>query len=157
MYVDTEKIPHLFQVSEVKVKYVVKSEYKPKIVNSRDSFELLKYMFDNETFEMQEEFKILCLNRANEVLFKYEVSKGGISGTVADVRHVASVALNGMASGVILCHNHPSGNDKPSAADIQITKTIKEALAFFEIKLIDHVIVCDLQSKYYSFADEGMI
>ena len=84
-----------------------------------------------------------------------QVSKGGISGTVVDIRIILREAINRYASGIILAHNHPSGNCVPSEQDIQITKKLKEACKLMDMNLLDHLIVCD--KKYYSFGDEGII
>lgn len=95
----------------------------------------------------------MLLNRANKVLGIYEVSTGGISGTVADIRPIFAAAIKCNASSIILAHNHPSSNTKPSEADIQLTRRIKEAGKLPEVKVIDHIIVT--VENYFSFADEG--
>jgi DNA repair protein RadC len=102
-----------------------------------------------------EEFWLLMLNRANKVLGKFKVSQGGLSGTVIDTRIILKKALDNLASSIIVCHNHPSGNNKPSDADVKITEKLKKAAAMLEIKLLDHLIIAD--KSYFSFADEGMI
>lgn len=102
-----------------------------------------------------EEFWLLMLNRANRVLGRYKVSQGGLSGTVIDTRIILKKALDNLASSIIVCHNHPSGNNQPSDADVKITGKLKKAAEMLEIKLLDHVIIAD--KSYFSFADEGMI
>jgi len=102
-----------------------------------------------------EEFWLLMLNRANRVLGRYKVSQGGLSGTVIDTRIILKKALDNLASSIIVCHNHPSGNMQPSEADVQITGKLKKAAEMLEIKLLDHVIIAD--KSYFSFADEGLI
>ncbi|MCK5694056.1 MAG: DNA repair protein RadC [Bacteroidales bacterium] len=102
-----------------------------------------------------EEFWLLMLNRANRVLGKYKVSQGGLSGTVIDTRIILKKALDILASSIIVCHNHPSGNKQPSDADLKITEKLKKAAEMLEIKLLDHVIIAD--KSYFSFADEGLI
>ena len=102
-----------------------------------------------------EETYILLLNRANKALGYSKISLGGISGTVVDTKIVFQTALKANASSVILCHNHPSGNLKPSEADIKITKVIKDAGKIMDIPLVDHIIITD--EGFYSFADEGML
>lgn len=102
-----------------------------------------------------EEFWLLMLNRANRVIGKYKVSQGGLSGTVIDTRIILKKALDNLASSIIVCHNHPSGNKQPSDADIKITEKLKKAAEMLEIKLLDHVIIAD--KSYFSFADEGLI
>jgi DNA repair protein RadC len=102
-----------------------------------------------------EEFWILFLNRSNKVISKMKLSQGGISGTVTDVRMVMKKAVECLASGIIVCHNHPSGNLNPSESDSKITLKIKEAGNLLDIQLLDHLIISD--KDYYSFADNGLI
>jgi len=102
-----------------------------------------------------EEFWLLMLNRANRILGRFKVSQGGLSGTVIDTRIILKKALDNLASSIIVCHNHPSGNKQPSDADLKITEKLKKAAEMLEIKLLDHVIIAD--KSYFSFADEGLI
>lgn len=102
-----------------------------------------------------EAFAIICLNRANRVNHFQIVSRGGITGTVADPRVIMKIAVEKNATSLIISHNHPSGNLKPSAQDEHITKMIREAGSYFDIKLLDSIIVSD--DGYYSFADEGIL
>lgn len=102
-----------------------------------------------------EEFWVLFLNRANRLIARQQISKGGITGTVADPRIIFQSALEHRATGIILGHNHPSGNLKPSDADIRLTKNMKEAGRVLEITVLDHLIVT--REGYYSFADEGRL
>ncbi|MFO7933611.1 MAG: DNA repair protein RadC [Bacteroidales bacterium] len=102
-----------------------------------------------------EEFWLLMLNRANRVLGRYKVSQGGLAGTVIDTRIILKKALDNLATSIIVCHNHPSGNNQPSDADVKITGKLKKAAEMLEIKLLDHVIIAD--NSYFSFADEGLI
>lgn len=102
-----------------------------------------------------EEFWVLLLNRSNEVIHQYMVSKGGISSTVIDVRMILKTALERYATSMILCHNHPSGNLTPSDADLQITRKIKDAGRIMEVQVLDHLIIT--QKNYYSFADNGIL
>lgn len=102
-----------------------------------------------------EVFAVLFLNRANKVNHFQIISEGGITGTVADPRIILKKALEEDAVSIILCHNHPSGSLKPSRADEELTYKIKEAAKFFDIKVLDHLIVSD--DGYYSFADEGIL
>lgn len=124
----------------------------PKINSSKDAFSLLNPKLADLPHE---EFWIVLLNRANKVIKIESISKGGISGTVVDVRLVSKSAIENNTSSVILAHNHPSGNLKPSQNDIDITKKIKEALKLFDITLFDHLIIGD--QSYYSFTDEGAL
>jgi DNA repair protein RadC len=104
---------------------------------------------------LHEEFWILFLNRSNRVINRIKLSQGGISGTVTDVRMVMKKAVEYLASGIIVCHNHPSGNLSPSEADSKITQKIKEAGNLLDVQLLDHLIISD--KDYYSFADNGLI
>jgi DNA repair protein RadC len=135
--------------------------YKPglissKIINdSNAAFDILATLFPQETICLQEQFVVLYLNRANRVIGSYQLSKGGITGTIADVRLILSVALKTLASGLILAHNHPSGNLKPSEADVSLTNKIKEAAKLMDIQVLDHIILSDC--GYFSFADEKIL
>lgn len=102
-----------------------------------------------------EEFWLLMLNRANRVIGRFKVSQGGLSGTVIDTRIILKKTLDNLASAIIICHNHPSGNKQPSDADVKITEKLKKAAEMLEIKLLDHIIIAD--KSYFSFADEGLI
>lgn len=102
-----------------------------------------------------EEFWILLLNRSNGIIKKDRISKGGVSGTVVDVKIIFKIAIQYLASSIILCHNHPSSNLKPSQADIALTQKINKAGELMEIALLDHIIVGE--TGFYSFADQGMI
>jgi len=102
-----------------------------------------------------EVFAVLFLNRSNKINHFQIISEGGITGTVADPRIILKKALEEDAVSIILCHNHPSGSLKPSKADEELTYKIKEAAKYFDIKVLDHLIVSD--DGYYSFADEGLL
>ena len=128
------------------------AEEKPKIVSSLDAFNIIK----GDLIDLpQEEFWVLLLNRANRVIKKKRVSEGGVSSTVADPKIIYKMALEDLASGIIVAHNHPSGNLAASKSDIDLTKKLKEAGKFLEVQLLDHLIVAN--QKYFSFADEGLI
>ena len=128
------------------------SKQIPQIKSRKDIFELLSPSFEDL---QHEEFHVVYLNRANKVIDIQKISSGGISGTVVDIRMLCKPALLMYASGVILSHNHPSGNLKPSHQDQQLTKKVKEALLLFDIQLLDHLIITD--KAYFSFADEGIL
>ena len=102
-----------------------------------------------------EEFWLLLLNRANRILGRFKVSQGGLSGTVIDTRIILKKALDNLASSIIVCHNHPSGNNNPRQADIQLTRKLSDAGKTLDIPVLDHIIIAG--TKYYSFADEGMM
>jgi len=148
-----EKSPEL---AEVKVSYKRRLQVSLKITTSRDSFDVLYSLFDKDTFAYREEFIVLFLNRANRVLGWARVSLGGISGTVVDTKIVFVLAIQTGASSIVVSHNHPSGNTKPSEADIKLTKQLKEAGKFLEIPLLDHLILTP-EGEFFSFADEGML
>jgi DNA repair protein RadC len=125
---------------------------KPKISSSSDAFELLK----PELLDLNhEEFWILLLNRSNHVIKKQLISSGGVSGTVADPKLIFKAALEELASSIILVHNHPSSNLKPSEQDIKLTKKMTEAGKVLEIPVLDHLIFTN--DAYFSFADEGIL
>lgn len=124
----------------------------PQIRSSADVFNIFSPVMEDLPHE---EFWILFLNRANKVLGRMKISQGGVSGTVTDVRIVMKKAIETLASGLVICHNHPSGNNSPSDADIRITQKIKEAGALMDIQLLDHLIICG--KNYYSFADNGAL
>lgn len=123
-----------------------------KITGSNDAFELLRPMIGDLSHE---EFWIVYLNNSNRVLHKEQLSKGGITGTLVDVRLVLKQALDHGAVGLILAHNHPSGALKPSTADKEITQKLKKAAAALDIKVLDHLILT--QKNYFSFADEALL
>lgn len=125
---------------------------KPKITSSTDAYEYMKaHLLDLS----HEEFWVILLNRANKVIQCKQISSGGVSGTVADPKMIFKSALEELSSSIILVHNHPSGNLKPSQADITLTKKLKEAGKVLEIPVLDHIIFTD--ENYYSFADENMM
>lgn len=147
----------LFQVSEINVSYhpKFKASERPKVSTSKEVYNILANNWDLDKIELLEQFKILLLNRANKVIGIYEVSSGGMAGTIADPKLIFSTALKACASSIILSHNHPSGNLKPSQADITLTKKIKTAGNFLDIEVLDHLIITS--EGYYSFADEGLM
>lgn len=124
----------------------------PKITSSSDVFEIMEPIVADLKHE---EFWVLILNQANKVIHKTKISSGGVSSTVADSKLIFKPVLEKLGSSIILCHNDPSGNLKPSAADIQLTKKNVEVGKLLDIRVLDHVIVAN--NKYYSFADEGMM
>lgn len=142
------------KVAEIEVSYKPAIPKSIKICQSKDIFNLMIDLYPTGTLQMQEEVKVILLNRANVVLGVYHHSKGGINACIIDVKLILSVALKSLASGIILVHNHPSGNLTPSTADINITKMMKEACSYLEINLLDHIIVSN--TGYYSLADEGL-
>lgn len=128
------------------------AEEKPKIGGSGDAFEILKADLLDIPHEA---FWIILLNRANRVIKKHQISQGGVAGTVADPKIIFKVAVEELASGIILAHNHPSGNLTASQADIDLTKKLKESGKLLDIQVLDHIIIAG--KKYFSFADEGLL
>lgn len=143
------------KIAEIQVSYNILNTERQKINSGEKAYEVLLNSWDKDILELQEEFKILFLNRANEVIGIYALSKGGTTGTVVDVRLIFSVALKCNATGIIIAHNHPSGTLKPSGADIALTKKIKKCSEFMDIALLDHLIVT--KYNFYSFANEGLL
>ncbi|MFI5220009.1 MAG: DNA repair protein RadC [Bacteroidia bacterium] len=125
---------------------------RKSITTSKDAFEILHPHLSDL---VHEEFFVLMLNRANDVIRKHEISKGGVAGTVVDPKLIFTAALEHRASNIILCHNHPSGHTKPSPEDIKLTKKLTEAGKMMEINVLDHIIIAG--NSYYSFADEGLM
>ena len=144
-------------VAEIKISYrpVIKPSQRPKVAASWEVYQLLKDNWDEEKLELQEQFKIMLLNRGNRVLGIAEISTGGISGTVADPKLIFAIALKAGASAIILSHNHPSRQLKPSRADISLTNKIVQGGNLLDIAVLDHIIVT--AEGYFSFSDEGMI
>jgi DNA repair protein RadC len=128
------------------------SVLKQSIKGSQEVAQYLNEKLKDLTYEV---FAVIFLNQANKIIHFEVISKGGITGTVADPRIILKLALEFGAVGIILCHNHPSGNLNPSNADKAITKKIGDASSLMDIKLLDHIIVSD--EGYYSFMEEGMI
>jgi len=148
-------IPLTEYVSEIQISYHPTKRKEVVISTSDDAYKELKKWYPEETISLQERFVVLYLNRANKMLGAFLASSGGITGTVADPRLIMSVALKTAAVGIVLAHNHPSGNLKPSRADELLTRKIQEACLFLDIQLVDHLILCS--TGYLSLADEGLL
>ncbi len=146
-------------VTEISVIYKnkQKASERPRIITSGDALIFLLDGYDLQTIGLQEQMVVMYLNRSNTVLGVYRNSMGGITGTVADIRIILSVALKVAATGFIVSHNHPSGSLKPSRADEELTLKLKQASVYMDIQLLDHIIVDASGRKFFSFADEGMI
>jgi len=128
------------------------SDERSNITSSGDAYELLKpHLLDLP----HEEFWIMLLNRANQLITLKKISSGGVSGTVADVKMIFKEGLEHLASSIILAHNHPSGNKRPSDADLNLTKKLKNAGEILDIHIIDHIIFAE--NGFYSFADEALL
>ena len=145
----------LSNIAEVQITYSskIRPSDRTKIGGAKDAYEIMRHVFQN--IEHREFFYALLLNRGNEVLGYYEVSKGGISGTVVDVRLIMQAAVKANCSAIILAHNHPSGSLQASDADLRITRKIKQACSVLDISLLDHLILTNY--SYMSMADEGIM
>jgi DNA repair protein RadC len=125
---------------------------RPRISCSRDAFQAIALLL---TDLHHEEFWVLHVNKANEVMTRRKLSTGGMAGTVVDIKILFKTAIEGNAAAIIAMHNHPSGNLQPSQADIDLTRRLKKAGEVLDLPLLDHLIVSE--RGYYSFADEGMM
>lgn len=143
------------KLAEIKVSYSSTKALRHKVMHSKAIYNVILPAWNSGTIEYIEEAKVLMLNRANEILGLYELSKGGISGTVVDIRIILGVALKCNASSLALIHNHPSGNLQPSEADKGITTKLRDACKLLDLVLLDHLIVS--KDGYYSFADNGTL
>ena len=142
---------------EAKISWVgtkVPAKERPQITCSLDAVSLFRELYSSDEMETKESFYILMLNRANRVLGWHLVSVGGVSATLVDPKIIFCVALNSLACGVILCHNHPSENTEPSKSDIDLTRKLIQAGKILEISVLDHIILAP-GNEFYSFADEG--
>lgn len=140
-------------IAEIQVSYKTRISKKEKVTSAEKAYDIFLCSWSMQTLELQEEFKVMLLNRANEVLGIYPLSKGGTSGTVVDVKLLFAVVLKCNASGIIICHNHPSGNCKPSQNDIALTKKVKSGAELLDIQFVDHLIIT--KDNFYSFSSEG--
>jgi DNA repair protein RadC len=141
--------------SEIQIQYRPNKIMGSRISCSEDAYKLLKDHYPEETISLQERFVVAYLNRAHNVIGIYEASVGGLTGTIADPRLILSVALKVAATGIILSHNHPSGNLKPSNADLELTNKIQVGAKYLDIMVVDHIILS--ADGYKSFADESLL
>jgi DNA repair protein RadC len=152
--ISIEFMPQMAEV-EIYYKTKIKAKEQPRITSSTDIRDYLRQIWNPMKIEYVEEMMIIVLNRANHILGWAKVSQGGLAGTVVDAKVIFQIALKANASAIIISHNHPSGNLKPSSADISLTKKIVEAGKNLDLPLLDHIIMAS--DSYYSFADEGML
>ncbi|MFD1000191.1 RadC family protein [Ohtaekwangia kribbensis] len=147
----------MFKAAEIQIIYrnKVPVHERPKITSSNEAYKVLRATWDENRIELIEQFKIMLLNRGNRVIGISEISTGGIDGCTADPRIVYGTALKAGACGMILVHNHPSGNLDPSQADIDLTRKLSGAGKFLDIQVLDHLVIN--RHRYHSFADEGMM
>jgi DNA repair protein RadC len=147
--------PNQSYLSEISVSYHPKKMAKTQISSAQSAYDVLKELFDPGLIQLREEFIILLLNRANYVIGWHRISTGGISGTVVDPKLIFGIALKTAASSIILSHNHPSGNLKPSQSDRTLTEKIKKGCTLLDLMILDHIIITS--EKYLSFSDEGYL
>lgn len=142
-------------LAEISISYSTKvpASERRLVRCSRDAVNAFREIWPG--LEHREYFYMLCLNRANQILGFHQVSVGGIAGTITDAKIIFQVALKASASGIIVAHNHPSGNTSPSEADKKITARLKEAGEFLGISVLDHLILTE--ETYLSFADQNLI
>lgn len=152
------KTMNLFNSSVAEIEITYRNRVQPsqmrQVTRSSDANDILRDIW-SDRIDYIEEFYILLVNRANKVLGFTRISQGGLSGTVVDPKPIFQAALKGNACSIILAHNHPSGNTKPSEADIRITGKVVEAGKFLELPVLDHLILAG--DEFFSFADNGMI
>ncbi len=143
-------------ISEIQILYKPKFNPSdlPKVSSSQDAYDILRSRWTDD-IQYRESFAILLLNRANKCLGITFISKGGLSGTIADPKMVFQAGLKANASSIILSHNHPSGNTQASQNDIELTRKLSELGKLMEMPVLDHLILTD--DTYFSFADEGLI
>jgi len=151
-----KRIPN--KVSEIRVTYhpKVKKEERYVITGSKIAYQLFLEIWDLGTIEYTESFYILLLNRGNQVLGFVKISSGGRAGTIVDSRTVFAPALKACATGIILAHNHPSSNTRPSKEDIELTRNLKKGGELLNVSILDHLIITP-SNGYLSFADEGIL
>ncbi len=143
-------------VSEIQLKYQPQP-LTDTINGAKDIHQLLiNRVFDVDTIDYKETFKVLLLNNANKIIGYTTISEGGLTSTIVDVRMILQTALVSNATSIILTHNHPSGNPRPSGHDDNLTKKIKSACELMDIRLLDHIIVTPYDS-FYSYCDEGRL
>ena len=129
---------------------------RPLITNASDAVEVIKLVIDMQRIALQEQFIVIYLNQANKVIGTMNVFSGSIKSTVIDIKLILASGILLMSSGVIVAHNHPSGNLKPSREDLALTKRLSTALQYIEMKLVDHFIITP-DDDYLSFANEGLL
>lgn len=128
---------------------------RERLTSSKDVANFCRKIFDADSIEWVEEFVLICLNRQNKPITWCKISKGGISGTVADPKVIFPIALLNTASAIIVAHNHPSGSLSPSNPDIELTRKLRDGAKLLDMTLLDHIILT--KESYYSFADEGLL
>lgn len=145
------------KLSEIKLYYKPRKSVAPRITCSEEAYKQVLKFYDKNTIALQEQFIIIYLNRANTVLGAHQLFTGGLTGTIADIRLIMGIALKSLACGIIISHNHPSGQLIPSEADKTLTSKVSKACEIMDIKLYDHIIISPFDAAYFSFADEGLL
>jgi DNA repair protein RadC len=145
------------KLNEIRVSYKLKTHYDIQIKDSNIANLIARRVYNESdaNLELKEYFFIILLNRSNHIIGWYKISEGGLSGTIADVKMIYSIALKCLTTNIILVHNHPSGAIDPSAQDKQLTYQIKKAGELLDITVLDHIILT--KEEFYSFADEGRL
>jgi DNA repair proteins len=153
----SQNLNPLFQVSEISVSYQpkFKASERPRVTSAQEAYKVLINNWDIQKINFQEQFYVLMLNSDGRVIGIALISTGGKAATIADPKIIFSIALKAQAVSIILAHNHPSENLKPSQADLSLTKRMVEAGKFLDLTVIDHLIVTS--EGFYSFGDEGLI
>lgn len=141
-------------LKEISLKFTKTEFERKKVTSSKDAADMIKKFYSCD-INIYESFFILLLNRNSTTIGFSKISQGGVAGTVVDLKIIAKYAIDSLASGIILAHNHPSGNLRPSDADMQLTKKVKEGLKLLDVSVMDHLILTE--ESYYSFADEGVL
>ena len=154
---NVQNLSLLNTVAEVELIYktTVKPSQRPQLKTSNDCYQILKLHWDENKIEFVEQFKVILLNKAQRVLGICEISSGSVTGTIADPKLIFMAALKSNCTSIILSHNHPSGNLKPSSSDEQLTNKIKLGAGLLDIAVLDHIIISS--EGYFSFADEGLL
>ncbi len=148
----------LSELAEIQVKYTspISADDSVQVKSSADIYNAVHPLWDKDMIAYQEAFLLLLLNRANIIIGYRWISFGGMSATVVDAKHIFGIALKCAASSIAICHNHPSSNEKPSVADIDLTRQFQKGADLLNIAFLDHLIITP-DSTYYSFADEGLL
>jgi len=146
------------KVNEIRISYKerIPAPFWQKISSSKDAADLLYQHWDKQTIQVHESFKVVLLNNNNKVKGIYQLSKGGITSTIIDLRILFAVVLKSLSVAIILTHNHPSGTLKASQQDKEITQKIKKAADLLDVRLLDHILIVP-NGDYYSFADNGIL
>ncbi len=146
------------KVNEISISYnqKLKNDIRIRINTSEDAANYLRNIWNPDTLNIHETFMVIMLNNANYVNGYYTLSTGGINATCVDIRILFAIVLKSLSTSIILAHNHPSGNLKPSEADKTLTQKVVKAGKLFDIQTLDHIILSP-ENKYFSFADESLL